>query len=147
MQNNGDCDQVQDLFQETLVVLLTALREPDFELTSSLKTYVFAISKNLWLKQLRTSSRWTGLNEADELNNVTAPVEIETPATPYESVLAIFAKLTLRCVTLLSAIFFGKKEMTSLVKDNNYASLHSAQNQKYKCLQQARKIGKNGKNA
>ena len=142
LQNNGDRHQAKDLFQETLLIVLSALHDPAFQLTSSLKTYTFAISKNLWLKQLRTSARWTNLDDTAELNNVAASVETETPPTAYETVKAILAKLTAHCQALLSAIFFLRKEMTDIVQDEGYASVHSAQNQKYKCLQQARKVGK-----
>ena len=141
LQNSGSQDQAKDLFQETLLILLTNLQDPTFHLTSSLKTYVFTISKNLWLKQLKKSARWTGLEDVGELSSLLAPIEIETPPTAYEKVLAILAKLTTHCQNLLSAIFFRKKEMTDIVQDDGYANMHSAQNQKYKCLQQARKAG------
>jgi RNA polymerase sigma factor (sigma-70 family) len=141
VQNNGSQDQAKDLFQETLLILLTNVQEPTFQLTSSLKTYVFAISKNLWLSQLKRSARWTGLENADEPSNVMAPIELATPPTAYELVMTILAKLTVHCQALLSAIFFRKKPMTDIVQEDGYASLHSAQNQKYKCLQQARKVG------
>ena len=141
VQNNGSKDQAKDLFQETLMVLLTNLRTPTFQLTSSLKTYVFAISKNLWLNQLKKSARWTNLEEADEVSWALAPFELETPPTAYEQVVAILSKLTIRCQTLLSAIFFRKKDIADIVQDDGYSSVHSAQNQKYKCLQQARRVG------
>ena len=140
LQNNGDQDQAKDLFQETLLIVLNALQEPSFQLTSSLKTYVFAVSKNLWLKQLRQSARWTSIDDTAELPGVVS-VELETPPTAYETVKLILAKLTAHCQALLSAIFFLRKEMADIVQEDGYASLHSAQNQKYKCLQQARKAG------
>jgi RNA polymerase sigma factor (sigma-70 family) len=141
LQNKGNQDQAKDLFQDTLLVVLTAIQKPDFRLTSSLKTYVFAISKNQWLSQLKKSSRWTSLENADETMNI-GPVEIDTPPTAYDRVMGIMVKLTLRCMKLLSAIFFGRKEITDIVQHEGYASVHSAQNQKYKCLQQARRVGK-----
>lgn len=141
VQNSGSQDQAKDVFQETLLILLTNIRQPDFQLTSSLKTYVFAISKNLWLSQLKKSARWTGLDVANEMSSVMAPVELTTPPTAYETVITILAKLTVHCQALLSAIFFRRKDMSDIVQDDGYASAHSAQNQKYKCLQQARKVG------
>ncbi|MVM35369.1 hypothetical protein GO755_35430 [Spirosoma sp. HMF4905] len=142
VQNSGNQDEAKDLFQETLLILLTNLEAPDFLLTSSLKTYVFSISKNLWLKQLKKSARWTSLEDADETCSVVAPTELETPPSAYERVLAILAQLTIRCQALLAAIFFGRKKIANIVEDDGYASVHSAQNQKYKCLQQARKASK-----
>lgn len=142
IRNSGSQDQAKDLFQETLLIVLTNIQNPAFELTSSLKTYVFAISKNLWLSQVKKSVRWTGLADADELGGVMTPVELTTSLTAYETVMAILAKLTVHCQALLSAIFFRRKEMADIVQDDGYASMHSAQNQKYKCLRQARKAGR-----
>lgn len=40
-QNSGDNRDAEDIFQEAVVVLLDKIRQPDFVLTSSLKTYLF----------------------------------------------------------------------------------------------------------
>ncbi|MBA2613694.1 MAG: sigma-70 family RNA polymerase sigma factor [Bacteroidetes bacterium] len=43
-KNNGSEDDAKDVFQETILVLLEKVPKNDFNLTSSLKTYIFAIS-------------------------------------------------------------------------------------------------------
>src|SRR3982751_1624531 len=55
-QNFGSTDDAEDIFQEAIIVLLQKVRQSDFVLTSSLKTYLFAIAKNLWLKRLRDNN-------------------------------------------------------------------------------------------
>ena len=55
--NNGRTDDAEDIFQDTMMVLLGKLRQDDFQLTASIKTYIMAIAKNLWLKRLRTSHK------------------------------------------------------------------------------------------
>src|SRR5687767_7786745 len=52
-QNMGNTADAEDLFQEAILVLVQKVRQPEFALTSSLKTYLYAIAKNLWLKRLR----------------------------------------------------------------------------------------------
>ena len=52
-QNMGNTEDAEDIFQEAILVLLQKVRQPDFILTSALKTYLYAIAKNLWLKRLR----------------------------------------------------------------------------------------------
>src|SRR6185436_11226786 len=52
-QNSGSRQDAEDIFQEAIIVLLNNIRHPGFQLTASLKTYLFSISKNLWLKKLR----------------------------------------------------------------------------------------------
>src|SRR5688572_1434850 len=52
-QNTGSKQDAEDIFQEAILVLLQKVRQPDFVLTSALKTYLYAVAKNLWLKRLR----------------------------------------------------------------------------------------------
>ncbi len=57
LKNNGNEDDAKDIFQETIIVLLEKVPKDDFNLTSSLKTFIFAISSNLWLKRLREANK------------------------------------------------------------------------------------------
>ncbi|MDA0783512.1 MAG: sigma factor [Bacteroidetes bacterium] len=51
-QNSGNEDDAKDVLQDTLVALWQNVRKPHFELTVQLSTYLLAIAKNTWLKQL-----------------------------------------------------------------------------------------------
>src|SRR5579864_2782986 len=53
LHTSGTTQDAEDVFQEAMVVLLGKLRAEDFILTSSLKTYLFAIAQNIWLKRKR----------------------------------------------------------------------------------------------
>ena len=53
--NNGTNQDAEDVFQDTMIALIAKLRQDDFKLEASLKTYIMAIAKNLWFKKLRTS--------------------------------------------------------------------------------------------
>lgn len=52
-QNSGDEDQAKDIFQEAIVIFYEKAQTTDFKLTSSVTTYVFGVSKNLWYSKLR----------------------------------------------------------------------------------------------
>jgi len=51
--NSGSLEDAQDLMQDTLVVVIKNIRNPDFTLTSSLSTYLYAIANNIWLMELK----------------------------------------------------------------------------------------------
>ncbi len=53
LKNSGTRNSAEDIFQEALIVLVTNLRKPGFQLSASPGTFVYAIARNLWLKQLR----------------------------------------------------------------------------------------------
>ncbi|MCX6277512.1 MAG: RNA polymerase sigma factor [Bacteroidetes bacterium] len=56
-QNSGNVQDVEDILQDSLIVLFASVRLPSFKLDSSLKTYFIAISKNLWLQRLERKYR------------------------------------------------------------------------------------------
>ena len=57
LKNSGTIDDAKDIFQDTIHVLLVKIRSDNFELSASINTYIYGISKNLWLKRLRDVSR------------------------------------------------------------------------------------------
>jgi RNA polymerase sigma factor (sigma-70 family) len=140
IKNNGTKDDAKDIFQETIFVLLEKVPKDDFNLTSSLKTYIFAISSNLWLKRLRDSSKIVK-TEPDIYEKYLADYEEAEADLDNKTVQAqnIFKQITDKCVTLLKAIFYDKKDIDVVTKEFGYTNKHNAQNQKYKCLEQARR--------
>ncbi len=141
VKNSGNEDDAQDIFQETLMVLLEKVPKDDFNLTSSLKTYIFAISSNLWLKKLRDSSKMVktdkDIYEKYLMDYEAAETEVSHANT--NRLVSVFKIMTHKCITLLKAIFYEEKNIDTITKDYGYTNKHNAQNQKYKCLEQARK--------
>ncbi len=50
IQNTGNRQDAEDMFQETLFILLQKIRTEKFTLQSELKTFLFSVQKNQWLK-------------------------------------------------------------------------------------------------
>ena len=57
INNQGDTEQARDIFQEALIVLFNNLRKPQFKLTCAVKTYLYSVVRNLWLKRIHKQSR------------------------------------------------------------------------------------------
>ena len=54
LSNTGSESDAEDIFQEALIIIFKKLKEEQsFELTSAFSTYIYSISRLLWLKQLR----------------------------------------------------------------------------------------------
>lgn len=142
VQNSGTIEDAEDIFQEAVIVLLQKIRQPDFVLSSSLKTYLYAISKNLWLKRLRDNKviNIDGYfySKADymEIN----PTEFETEVSREEKVRSWLQKITMHCQKILKALFFHKIPMDILMVKMGWKNKHSASNQKHKCIQQIKKV-------
>jgi RNA polymerase sigma factor (sigma-70 family) len=52
-RNSGGEEDARDLFQEAMIVLFRKVKAGNFELRSSLNTYLSSICRNLWYKRLR----------------------------------------------------------------------------------------------
>src|SRR5690606_35575533 len=52
INNRGSREEAQDVFQETVMVLYDKITRDDFVLSSRLQTFLYAVSKRLWLKHL-----------------------------------------------------------------------------------------------
>ncbi len=139
--NNGRTDDAEDIFQDTMMVLLEKLRQDDFQLTASIKTYIMAIAKNLWLKRLRTSNREIEFTDSfdnkffEEIN-----LAIEQEKTYFDKLQNLLHRVTEHCQGLIHDMFFKEKSIEQIQKEYGYSTKHNAQNQKHKCIEQIKKV-------
>jgi RNA polymerase sigma factor (sigma-70 family) len=136
LMNSGSAQDAEDVFQDAVMVLLNYVSRENFELTSSLKTLVFAIARRLWLKQLRYRSRKEVVDELEieQQDFLTHWEEVEKSERRYDSLPQVLGRISAHCSGLLKQLF-----LTGKIPDH-YKNDHSMRNQKYKCLEQARKM-------
>lgn len=142
LNNNGSADDARDIFQETVIVLYEKAKSGSFELNCQLKTYVYSVSRRLWLKKLQQQQKYipniTGLDE-------TVPVEEEVEShNQLNSEFQMMEKALLHlgepCRSLIEAFYLQKKSMTDIAGHFGYTNADNAKNQKYKCLMRLRKL-------
>lgn len=139
--NHGTSHDAEDIFQEAIIVLLQKVRQPHFQLTSSLKTYLFSIARHLWLKRLRDNK----LLPVNDIAIYQGPEDafvttLHPEKSKYEQVQSWITRITLNCQRILKAIFFYREPMDTLMKKMKWKNRHTAANQQYKCIQQVKKI-------
>jgi len=148
IKNSGTVEDARDVFQETLIILLGKLKRGNLELTASLKTYFVSISKNLWLKDLRKSrfQNKTSLSILD-LSKISLEAEITIikEKSYWDRLQDYLTKVSSHCNRLLRLMFFRSKTIEDVRLEFGYSSRHNLQNQKYKCIQQLRKLSQEDK--
>lgn len=138
--NNGQIENAEDLFQDTMIILLEKLRQDDFRLTASIKTYIMAIAKNLWFKRLRKSNQeieFTVIHDNQFYEEIDLAIEKEK--TYREKLQYFILKISNHCMGLIQDIFFKEKDIEQIQEEYGYSSKHNAQNQKHKCIEQIRR--------
>lgn len=142
LNNSGSADDAKDVFQETMIVLYEKVRSGTFELNCLIKTYVYSVSRRLWLKRLQQMNRYVpsldGLHE-------TVPVEEEIEEhermhSEFETMNKAIGSLGEPCKSLLEAYYLEKKNMQEIALSFGYTNADNAKNQKYKCLMRLKKI-------
>jgi len=143
--HSGNDDDAKDLLQDTLVALWQNVRKPQFELSAKLTTYLFAIAKNSWLKQLdkrkRTKSEdyITGKEVADSVD----PAQ----RMDYSIVQKALDLLQDKCRNILMMFYFDGFDMNTIAKANGLASASVAKAKKHQCLKGLETIIKQKYNA
>lgn len=151
INNNGSSDDAKDIFQEAMIVLYEKVRSGTFELNCQIKTYIYSVSKRLWLKRLQQLNRYSSPVEGFEAT-VQVDDEIEEHEkrdSEFEMMERAINSLGEPCKSLLEAYYIQKQNMQVIASNFGYTNADNAKNQKYKCLMRLKKIFfaefKNGK--
>ena len=145
IDNQGSTQEAEDIFQETVMVLYDRVtKSNDFHLTSKLQTFLYAIAKRLWLKQLtRGKTRYHTDSVDDYLDLLIAEEAIEEHKV-LESKLAHMESAMLAlgepCKSILHDFYIKNKSMSAIAEKFGYTNPDNAKNQKYKCLQRLKRI-------
>jgi len=145
--NSGDRQEGEDIFQDGLIVLFNQAKKPDFELRCTIKTYLYSICRNLWLKKLRKSSRIVELTDSvkqfvtvDESQLKTLEVNEEK-----EIVASYLDQLSEGCQGILKYFYFEKKKMTEIAELMGLANEQGAKNKKSMCMKKLKSMMKDSK--
>ncbi len=141
--NKGTEDEAKDIFQEAVMVLYDKVTHENFELSSKLSTFLYAVCRRLWLKQLnkRENSMGTsdsdGLEIADVESDIQSHIEKENDFYKMDSAMS---QLGEPCQTILKDFYIRNKSMNEICEKFGYTNTDNAKTQKYKCLQRLKKL-------
>ncbi|HEY0679493.1 MAG TPA: sigma-70 family RNA polymerase sigma factor [Chitinophagaceae bacterium] len=142
INNQGTTDDARDVFQEAMIILYEKARSGSFELHCQIKTYLYSVSRRVWLKRLQQLQKFVpDVSSMEE----TIPVEDEIEAqeqrnAEYMMMEKAMMHLGEPCKSLLEAFYLQKKNMVEIAGNFGYTNADNAKNQKYKCLMRLKKI-------
>ena len=138
-----DGETACDLFQDAVIQLLLAVEEDKFQGKSSIRTYLYAIGKNLWYTRLRRQ----GVEQKyqDRLAQAPEPAHSPTPEalmlekSQSQQIQALLSLLGEACQQVLS-LWSLRYDMREIAAKLGYANDQIARNKKSKCLSRLKKI-------
>ncbi len=136
ISNSGTDEDARDLFQDVLMVLFQKARNVNFVLSCSLGTFVYSVSRRLWLKEL-SRRRKMPQEFLDHENFVDLDSDIEIISDRNERMVfyrACFEKLSEACRKVLALSAEGRSiaEITVIM---GYTSEQYTRNRRYRCKQ------------
>jgi RNA polymerase sigma factor (sigma-70 family) len=141
INNNGSTEDAKDIFQEAMIVLYEKVQSGSFELNCQIKTFVYSVSRRIWLKRLLHQSR-VSLSDGNE---PFVPVdeemeEHEKRQDEFTMMEKAMSGLGEPCKSLLEAFYMQKRSMQDIATGFGYTNAENAKNQKYKCLMRLKKL-------
>jgi RNA polymerase sigma factor (sigma-70 family) len=131
LKNNGDDNVVDDIMQDSVIAAWKNANKPGFLLQSKLSTYVMAIAKNLWYKELKKRAKFKLVDENDHLDlGSTEPKQTLDNAIITDMV----AEMDETCRRLLSYFYFDGLSNAVIAEKLNYANTDTVKSKKYQCF-------------
>lgn len=145
--NGGNREDGSDIFQDAVLILIEKVKSGQFKGNSSIKTFLSAIARNLWLFELRTRNR--------RKNRETLYTNLEDTTTGTEEVFfsnkqhldleKIFNEVGENCKKILTGFYYEEKSMKELLADVAYENEQVLRNKKSKCMKKLKELIQNNK--
>lgn len=139
--------EAEDIFHASLLVLYEKAKEPDFVLQCKISTFLVAVARKKWLKQLEKEKRLTQkeldyarLHENDKANALFDIKKVYEKEEQLNKLYKALDKLGAPCNELIKAFYIEQKSMKELAVQFDYTSADNAKTQKHKCLKRLKKI-------
>ena len=139
-KNNGSTEDAEDLLQDALVVLWQNVRKPHFVLSSKISTYLMAVVKNQWLKQLSKNGRMTGEENIIPQNHSVNPDQGKIMDMKHLG--KALEELDENCRKLLMMFYFDGYDMETIARTMNFANADTAKAKKYQCFKKLEQLVK-----
>ncbi|MES2567291.1 MAG: sigma-70 family RNA polymerase sigma factor [Bacteroidota bacterium] len=140
LSNSGLREDAEDIFQESLIILCSKVEQGNFILTSKLSTYLYSVCRYLWNDELKRRGRSNIiLGREDFLESISLPeefIEDEQKARLAEEAIDSLGE---RCKEMLTLFYSKSMKLFDIAVTMGYNSENTAKNQKYKCLEMAKK--------
>ena len=140
--NSGTEQEAKDIYQEAVIAFYERVQQPAFILTCKIKTYLYAVSRRLWLKKLAEKKRFNGsIDEVETFLGIEEEIrEVSEREGRFKRMVIALEGLGEPCKSIVEDFYIHGLSMEEISAKFSYTNADNAKNQKYKCLQRLRKL-------
>jgi RNA polymerase sigma factor (sigma-70 family) len=138
-QNSGTEEDAEDIFQEVILVFIEILRRDKFRGESSVSTFLYALTRNIWLNELKKRGKSKQRDEIFEKSKDEVDMDVSHFIVNRElkaELMQLVDKLGETCKKILLAFYFENLAMKEILKTLDYENEQVVRNKKYKCLKE-----------
>ena len=142
LEHGGQRSDVEDVFQEAIIVLYEKIKSNQFKLTGTIKAFLYVVAQNIWRTQKKKKSKFTSNEPFEQLLDVPESGEniTETNTEITTIVDRIMNELKPDCRMILQLSIYRKLDMKVIAGRMGFKNEQIARNKKNKCLNYLRKI-------
>ncbi len=136
LKNSGDENIVDDIMQDSVIAVWKNVNKPNFLLQAKLSTYLMAIAKNLWFKELKKQTRFKLVDEGNHLNKGSEEIKLNIDKS---IIVKMVADLDETCSKLLSYFYFDGFNNKLIAEKLGFANANTVKAKKYQCFKKLQK--------
>jgi RNA polymerase sigma factor (sigma-70 family) len=143
MNNSGQVEDVEDIFQEVAVTFIDVVRKDKFRGEIKVRTFIYSMVRNAWLNEMKKRGSSKLRDEKFEKSKDPADIDAASMIANREStglLMKTIEKLGEACKRILVAFYFEKMEMKEILQLLHYENEQVVRNKKYKCMKQLEEL-------
>ena len=138
-QNNGNDEDAEDIFQEVMLTFIELVKKDKFRGESSVSTFLYAITRNTWLNELKKRGRSKVRDATFEKAKDNTEMDISHYMVNRElktQLMQVLEGLGETCKKILLAFYYDNLAIKDILLTLQYENEQVVRNKKYKCLKQ-----------
>ena len=137
LQNQGSRSDAEDIFQETMVAFIRQVEEGKFRAESSIRTFLYALNRNIWLNELKKRGRSHLREERFAAGEEKLQLAIDGILEQQEhnmELMRSIQNLGDSCKKILLLFYYEQRPIREILSVVPYQNEQVVRNKKMKCL-------------
>jgi len=142
----GSLQDGEDIFQETVVTFIDLVRKGKFRGESSVKTFLVAVARNIWLNELKrkkSGDQRAKIFESNRGHIENDVLENLNQREMREQLLSLMDRLGESCRKILIFFYYDNLPFEEIIHKMGYETEQVARNKKYKCMRELSELIRN----
>lgn len=139
VENSGNPEDAEDIFQEAIVILYRQVKLNRFDSSYEVGAFIYSVARNLWINEAkRRKVKEKVYKEESTAINYSETDTLDLMITEERSQLltSVLEQLGDRCKELLSYTIYHKMSMKEICEKMGFSTENGAKTRNYKCKQQ-----------